>query len=250
MVTASAVDTYRCRPASTTAARIASARRRSAAQISLPAYREDLSLKDAALKFGYRTGEQFDKWVRPEDMIYPLANNARDRAPTRCGRSQGLSRRIVGLASPPRAALEHGAAGGAEVATIMGHALPDTIDVRKIRLAEPRRVRLARRALLRGPLLRGGGRRRKREREAQERGRKRGSGHDRPELRLGATNVHYQSSMWFSVPVSTVNSMIVASSVATSVAVVPRNAGTKIATSPARRCTSTAVWCGLETPAA
>jgi hypothetical protein len=34
------------------AARTASARRRRAAQISLPAYREDLRLKDAALKFG------------------------------------------------------------------------------------------------------------------------------------------------------------------------------------------------------
>jgi hypothetical protein len=75
MVTASAVDTYRCRPASRTAARIASARRRSAAQISLPAYPQDLSLKDAALKFGYRTGEQFDKWVGSEDMIYPSTNN-------------------------------------------------------------------------------------------------------------------------------------------------------------------------------
>jgi hypothetical protein len=50
------------------AARTASARPRSAAQISLRAYREDLSLKDAALKVGYRTGEQFDKRVRPEDM--------------------------------------------------------------------------------------------------------------------------------------------------------------------------------------
>jgi fumarate hydratase, class II len=44
-----------------------------AAQISLLAYREDLSLKDAALKLGYLTAEQFDKWVRPEDMTHPLA---------------------------------------------------------------------------------------------------------------------------------------------------------------------------------
>jgi fumarate hydratase class II len=43
-----------------------------AAQISLLAYREDLSLKDAALKLGYLTAEQFDKWVRPEDMTHPL----------------------------------------------------------------------------------------------------------------------------------------------------------------------------------
>jgi fumarate hydratase, class II len=45
-----------------------------AAQISLLAYREDLSLKDAALKLGYLTAEQFDKWVRPEDMTHPLAS--------------------------------------------------------------------------------------------------------------------------------------------------------------------------------
>jgi fumarate hydratase, class II len=43
-----------------------------AAQISLLAYREDLSLKEAALKLGYLTAEQFDKWVRPEDMTHPL----------------------------------------------------------------------------------------------------------------------------------------------------------------------------------
>jgi fumarate hydratase class II len=43
-----------------------------AAQISLLAYREDLSLKDAALKLGYLTAEQFDQWVRPEDMTRPL----------------------------------------------------------------------------------------------------------------------------------------------------------------------------------
>src|SRR5262245_65055739 len=100
---------------------------------------------------------------------YPLTNSARDRAPIRCGRSHEFNGRIVGLAPPPRAAFEHGAAGGAEVATIMGHALPDTIDVWKIRLAESHRIRLARRALLRGPLLRGGGRRRERQRKAPRR---------------------------------------------------------------------------------
>ena len=43
-----------------------------AAQISLLAYREDMSLRDAALKLGYLTGEQFDAWVRPADMTHPL----------------------------------------------------------------------------------------------------------------------------------------------------------------------------------
>jgi hypothetical protein len=37
----------------------------------LQAYREDLNLKEAALKL-YLTAEQFDKWVRPEDMTDPL----------------------------------------------------------------------------------------------------------------------------------------------------------------------------------
>ena len=42
------------------------------AQISLKAYREDLSLRDAALALGFVTAEQFDAWVRPEDMTHPL----------------------------------------------------------------------------------------------------------------------------------------------------------------------------------
>ena len=43
-----------------------------AAKISLTAYHEDLSLRDAALKLGFLTGEQFDSWVRPQDMTHPL----------------------------------------------------------------------------------------------------------------------------------------------------------------------------------
>ena len=42
------------------------------AQISLKAYREDLTLRDAALKLGFVTAAQFDEWVRPEDMTHPL----------------------------------------------------------------------------------------------------------------------------------------------------------------------------------
>jgi fumarate hydratase, class II len=44
-----------------------------AAQIAIKAHREDTSLRDAALGLGFVTGDQFDKWVRPEDMIHPLA---------------------------------------------------------------------------------------------------------------------------------------------------------------------------------
>ena len=43
-------------------------------QISLKAYREDMTLRDAALKLGFVTAEQFDEWVRPEDMTHPLAS--------------------------------------------------------------------------------------------------------------------------------------------------------------------------------
>jgi fumarate hydratase class II len=42
-----------------------------AAQISLTAYREDLTLRSAATKLGFVTPEQFTKWVRPEDMTHP-----------------------------------------------------------------------------------------------------------------------------------------------------------------------------------
>jgi fumarate hydratase class II len=44
-----------------------------AAQIAIKAHREDTSLKDAALSLGFVTADQFDEWVRPEDMIHPLA---------------------------------------------------------------------------------------------------------------------------------------------------------------------------------
>ena len=40
--------------------------------VMFKAYREDLTLRDAALKLGFVTAEQFDEWVRPEDMTHPL----------------------------------------------------------------------------------------------------------------------------------------------------------------------------------
>ena len=42
------------------------------ARIALKAYREDLSLRDAALHLGFVKPEQFDEWVRPEEMTHPL----------------------------------------------------------------------------------------------------------------------------------------------------------------------------------
>lgn len=43
-----------------------------AAQIALKAHREDLNLKKAALELAYVTAEQFDDWVKPQDMTHPL----------------------------------------------------------------------------------------------------------------------------------------------------------------------------------
>src|ERR1700756_5449213 len=43
-----------------------------AAKISITAYHEDISLREAALKLGYLNAEQFDSWVRPDEMTHPL----------------------------------------------------------------------------------------------------------------------------------------------------------------------------------
>jgi len=40
-----------------------------AAEIAKKAYKEDTTLKEAALALGYVTAQQFDRWVRPEDMV-------------------------------------------------------------------------------------------------------------------------------------------------------------------------------------
>ncbi len=42
------------------------------AQIARKAYREDLTLREAALRLGFVTAEQFEAWVRPEAMTHPL----------------------------------------------------------------------------------------------------------------------------------------------------------------------------------
>ena len=47
-----------------------------AAKISLTAYHEDLSLREAALQLAFLTAEQFDAWVRPEEMTHPLRGNS------------------------------------------------------------------------------------------------------------------------------------------------------------------------------
>jgi fumarate hydratase class II len=40
-----------------------------AAKIAKTAHKEGTTLKEAALKLGYLTSEQFDQWVRPENMV-------------------------------------------------------------------------------------------------------------------------------------------------------------------------------------
>ena len=43
-----------------------------AAAIAKKAYKEGTTLRQAALDLGLLTNEQFDEWVRPEDMIGSL----------------------------------------------------------------------------------------------------------------------------------------------------------------------------------
>ena len=40
-----------------------------AAEIAQKAHEEGTSLRDAAIATGYLSAEEFDQWVRPEDMI-------------------------------------------------------------------------------------------------------------------------------------------------------------------------------------
>ena len=43
---------------------------------TVKSYREDLTLREAALSLGFVTAEQFQEWVRPEDMTHPLASRS------------------------------------------------------------------------------------------------------------------------------------------------------------------------------
>jgi fumarate hydratase class II len=42
-----------------------------AAQVAHKAHHEGTTLREAALALGFVTPEQFDEWVRPEDMTHP-----------------------------------------------------------------------------------------------------------------------------------------------------------------------------------
>jgi len=43
-----------------------------AAAIAKRAHAEGLTLREAALASGYLTAEQYDRWVRPSDMVGPF----------------------------------------------------------------------------------------------------------------------------------------------------------------------------------
>lgn len=42
-----------------------------AAKIAKTAHKEGTTLKESAIKLGYLTEEQFNEWVRPENMLGP-----------------------------------------------------------------------------------------------------------------------------------------------------------------------------------
>ena len=43
-----------------------------AAEIANTAHKNELSLRDAAIKLGYLTSEEYDQWVKPENMTGSL----------------------------------------------------------------------------------------------------------------------------------------------------------------------------------
>ena len=43
-----------------------------AAKVAKTAFRENLTLKEAAVKLGLLSGEKFDEIVRPEKMVSPI----------------------------------------------------------------------------------------------------------------------------------------------------------------------------------
>jgi len=42
-----------------------------AAKTAKTAYKEEITLKEAAIKLGFLTSEEFDQWVKPESMLHP-----------------------------------------------------------------------------------------------------------------------------------------------------------------------------------
>ena len=46
-----------------------------ASEVAKRAYKKDISLKEAIKELGYMTGEEFDKLVKPRDMIHPKSKD-------------------------------------------------------------------------------------------------------------------------------------------------------------------------------
>ena len=42
-----------------------------AAEVAKNSYKKNISLKESSIQLGYLTSEEFDKLVKPEDMISP-----------------------------------------------------------------------------------------------------------------------------------------------------------------------------------
>ena len=42
-----------------------------AAQVAKHAHKKGISLRESAIELGFLTGEEFDKWVKPEEMTHP-----------------------------------------------------------------------------------------------------------------------------------------------------------------------------------
>ena len=42
-----------------------------ASKVAKLAHKNNTSLKEAAMELGYMTDKEFDRWVRPEDMLEP-----------------------------------------------------------------------------------------------------------------------------------------------------------------------------------
>lgn len=47
-----------------------------AAEIAQTAHKKGQTLKETAIELGYVTAEQFDEWVRPEDMVGDIGKKA------------------------------------------------------------------------------------------------------------------------------------------------------------------------------
>ena len=48
-----------------------------AAKVAKKAFSDGSSLREATIALGYLTGEEFDNYVKPENMVHPTKNNSK-----------------------------------------------------------------------------------------------------------------------------------------------------------------------------